>query len=404
MKNFLQKYYPALLHKNYRYYWFSQLVSLIGTWIQRMAQSWLVYTMTGSATKLGIVTALQFLPILMFSLFFGPVIDRYKKKHIIIYTQIVSMFLALLLAVLVFSGLVEYYQIALIAFALGVANALDMPSRQSYMIELVGRKDLLSAVGLNSAIFNLARILGPALSGVLMASINMGWCFLLNAISFLPVIYALYRIKDNSVKPIIDKTHSMIYEVKEGLRYIAANDRILTLMAILLITGIFSFNFQVLIPILSKETFLLKEQGFGALMATMGLGAFLGALSTSIRSKTLDGIYIVGVTSFLLAIILILIGLSDYLFVTVGLLFFSGLSSVWLATTANSTLQIEADTKFRGRVMSVHALVFAGSTPIGNFMSGFLAEKLGPQNCFIINGIAIIILLVVFKIAKGAYR
>ncbi|MBF0315707.1 MAG: MFS transporter [Oligoflexia bacterium] len=394
----IKKYFPALAHDNYRRYWIGQLISLIGTWMQRMGQAWLVYEITNSPMKLGIVGSLQFLPILLFSLIAGVWIDRLPKKRILYYTQFFSMVLAFALAFLVLVERIEYYQVLIMAFLLGCANAIDMPTRQSYMIELVGKEDLSSAVALNSTIFNLARVIGPSIAGVVMASFHLGWCFFVNGLSFLAVMYSLARIDAKSVIK-EGSTTSMWKEMREGLSYIKNHPILLQTVLTLFYTGILAFNFSVLIPIIARDILHLREQGYGALMSSLGLGSLLGAviLSVKLKQKIHQAPTIITITNFVMGVMLICIGLSTNFPLTLFLLFVCGFFNLCFSITANSLLQLTTEDRYRGRVMSVHAMVFAGTTPIGNFFTGMISEHFGAGNAFIVSGILIMILCLSIK-------
>ncbi|MBF0363634.1 MAG: penicillin-insensitive murein endopeptidase [Oligoflexia bacterium] len=409
MKNKIAKYFPSLSHANFRYYWYGQLISLVGTWMQRMGQAWLVYTLTNSPFKLGLIGTLHFLPILLFSLIAGVFVDRYPKKKIIIITQIISMLLAFTLAALVLFKVVQYYQIAILALLLGIINALDMPSRQSFIIELVGREDLPNAVALNSTSFNLARVIGPVIAGIVMANFNIGWCFFFNGVSFIGVLYGLMKIKLNKksnnatandkIEIKTKKTLTMRYmltEIKDGLRYVCQNKTLLFTSIMLFYIGTLAFNFSILIPILAKDILGLREKGFGLLMSSLGFGSLIGALFVSImiKGKIKNSRKIMVTANIFIAITLTLLGIFHNLYLIILTLFFCGISNLFFSITANSTLQLHSDDQHRGRVMSVYTLFFAGTTPIGNFITGLIAEKWGADKAFIICGILLLISLI----------
>ncbi|MBF0297542.1 MAG: penicillin-insensitive murein endopeptidase [Oligoflexia bacterium] len=401
------KYFPSLAHSNFRYYWYGQLISLIGTWMQRMGQAWLVYTLTNSPFKLGLIGTLQFLPILLFSLVAGVIVDRYPKKKLIIITQIISMILAFTLAALVLSGTVKYYQIAILAFFLGLINAFDMPLRQVFVIELVGREDLPNAVALNSTSFNLARVIGPVIAGIVMAHFNIGFCFLINGLSFIAVIYGLNKIKlSTSLQTTAQTSHKKKYtynisdifeEIKDGLLYVYKNKTLLFTSIMLFYIGTFAFNFSVLIPILAKDILGLKEKGFGMLMSSLGLGSLVGAVfvSLKIKEKINQAKAIMVAANISIAITLSLLGIFNNISLIIMTLFLCGFSNLCFSITANSSLQLTSDDQHRGRVMSVYTLLFAGTTPIGNFITGIIAEKWGADMAFIICGILIILALII---------
>ena len=285
-KNMLRNNFHALTHKNFRYYWLGQCVSLIGTWVQNTGQSWLVLTLTGSPFLLGLLGTIQFLPITIFSLFAGIFIDKYPKKNILIMTQTISMILAFILAALVFTHKVKYEYLLTLALILGFSNTLDMPARQAFTMEMAGKEDLMNAIALNSATFNLARIVGPAIGAVFMAFFGAGWCFLINGFSFMAVIFSLLKL---DVKPYVRKkvlNSNMLKEIKDGLIYIAHDPSLLEPLLMVLIVGIFVFNYNVLIPVFTKDVLHQGEKTYGLLMAALGIGSLTGAIMVSIRSKT----------------------------------------------------------------------------------------------------------------------
>ena len=238
-KRFINNNFHALTHKNYRYFWMGQCVSLVGTWTQNIGQSWLVLSLTGSPLKLGLIGAMQFLPVTFFSLFAGVITDKFPKRKILILTQTISMILAFTLSALVFTHTVKYEYIIILALCLGFCNTLDMPTRQAFNVEIVGKEDLMNAITLNSATFNLARIIGPAIGAMLMAYLGAGWCFLLNGFSFVAVIYGLFQIQVTNYVLRKNSEKSMIKEIKDGLKYIKGKPILLETVILISIVGIF---------------------------------------------------------------------------------------------------------------------------------------------------------------------
>ena len=278
IKVFINKNFHSLAHRNYRLFFVGQLVSLIGTWMQAMAQAWLVYEITGSPFKLGIVAALQFLPVLVFGLFMGVFVDKFRKKRIIIITQIISMLQAFALFGLAYFNMIEYWHILILAGFLGCINALDMPARQAYVIELVGRKDVVNAIGLNSAVFNTARIVGPAIAGILMTGIGTAWCFFLNGVSFIGVIIALSMIHGRVEESTAEIAHqkkkiNVFKDIKDGLSYIYKTPILFNTALIILFVNILGFNYNVLLPVFAKAILGLREKGFGFLLSSLGVGS-----------------------------------------------------------------------------------------------------------------------------------
>ncbi|TVY11050.1 MFS transporter [Paenibacillus cremeus] len=396
----INNHFHALTHKNYRYFWLGQCVSLIGTWMQTIGQSWLVLTLTGNPFLLGLVGTMQFLPVTCFSLFAGVMIDKFPKKRILLCTQAFSMLLALTLSVLVFTNKIQYGHVLVFAFLLGLTNTIDMPTRQSFNVEIVGKEDLMNAIALNSMTFNAARIIGPSIGAAMMAYFGAGWCFLLNGLSFIAVLYGLIRTQPTAyVRP--KKDASILNEIKDGIRYIAS-DRVLS-QTLLLVTviGTLAFNFSVLIPTFTRDVLHLQERTYGAMMSCLGVGSLIGALLTSIRSKKGPKLAVSMICSIVISFILCLNGLSGSPY-TLGLaLAATGFFNITFSTNSNSLLQMHAKDEYRARVMSVYALVFAGSTPVGNLFTGYVASKFGANGAYIWCGVlcfvASVLILAIYR-------
>lgn len=380
---------PALSHRNFRLFWTGQCISLIGTWMQNIGQAWLVLQLTNSSFKLGLVTAMQFLPMMLFALFAGTLVDRFPKRTVLIFTQASLAILATVLASLTYFKVVQYWHVLVLAALLGIVNTLDMPTRQSFFVELVGKEDLMNAIGLNSSVFNLARILGPAVAGFLIALVGIGVCFYLNALSFLAVIVGLKMmdIKAPIVKLSVNKSlKNILVDIREGLTYIKSITLIFYPLLLLAIISIFVFNFNVLIPIFAKQNLGQNAAGYGFMMTCVGIGSFIGALIITARSKTGPRLkYLLG-GAFGMSLFLAILGFeTNYILACVTLLVL-GFCSIMFTTLVNSTIQLTADDNMRGRVMSVFSLVFGGVTPIGSLYAGKLTEIAGAPNCMIISG------------------
>lgn len=391
VKNLVNNNFHALTHKEFRYFWVGQCFSLIGTWIQNIGQSWLVLSMTNSPFLLGLVSTIQFIPVTILSLFAGAIVDRFPKKKIILITQSVAMILAFVMSFLVFTNNIKYWHVLVLALILGISNAFDMPARQSFTVEMAGKKDLMNAIALNSAIFNLARIIGPAIGALFMAYIGAGWCFLLNGLSFIAVIFGLLKIESNG-QVIKDKDKNVFADIKEGLIYIYNNKKLLQTILTVTVIGIFAFNFNVLIPSYTKNVLNMGEKTYGFLLSSLGLGSLIGAIFASIRSKSGPRKVIMRVSCIVVSCMLILVGISKIYYVTAFLLVVNGLFNIMFNTTANSTLQLTSKDEYRGRVMSVYSLVFAGSAPLGSLFSGTIADKFGASEAFVICGICTLVL------------
>lgn len=392
-KRFINKNFHALTHKNYRYFWMGQCVSLIGTWTQNIGQSWLVLSLTGSPFLLGLVGTMQFLPVTFFSLFAGVLTDKFPKKKILIFTQTVSMVLAFILSGLVFTQTLKYEYILALALCLGFCNTLDMPTRQAFNMEIVGKEDLMNAVALNSATFNLARIIGPAIGAMLMGYLGAGWCFLLNGFSFMAVIYGLVHIEALSYVRMKSSEKGILKEIVDGLKYVKSNPVLLETLILVSIMGVFVFNYSVLIPVFTKNVLHMDAKTYGILLSALGAGSLIGALLVSLKSKGGPNRILMIGSSIGIGIMLIFTGMSNLYYLTALSLAITGIFNMFFSTTANSTLQLNSKDEYRGRVMSVYSLVFAGFTPIGSLFSGLVAEKYGARFCFILSGVFTIVLI-----------
>lgn len=384
----IEQAFPALTHTSFRRFWGGQIISLIGTWTQNIGQAWLVLQLTNSPFLLGLVTSIQFAPVLLFSLYAGAWIDRLPKRRIIIVTQTVLMVLAFGLAFLVGTGLIRYWMLLIFAFLLGVMNTIDVPARQSFIIELVGREHLTNAIALNSAIFNGARIIGPAIAGIIMGIWGPMWCFLINGMSFIGVLVILLHIpvipREEEKEP---KQGAILPEIMEGLRYIRRTPQILLIIVIMGYLSIVVMNFNVLIPVLAKLELQEEALGFGLLMSSMGFGALCGALHVAMRAsgKPQTRLLFIGATG--LGIFSTLTGLQNQYMGAALMLAFMGWSMIIFSASANSIIQLTVENRFRGRVMSVYALVFGGMAPLGSLYSGTLSHWWGAKITFILSGI-----------------
>lgn len=407
-QRFMNDRFHALTHKDFRYFWFGQCISLVGTWMQNIGQSWLVLTLTGSPLLLGLIGTVQFLPVTCFSLFAGVVIDKFPKRNILLVTQSISMLLALVLSVLVFTGHVRYEYIIVMAFLLGMTNNFDMPTRQAFTIEIVGKEDLMNAIALNSTTFNLARVIGPAIGATLMALLGAGWCFLLNGLSFIAVIYGLLHIQ---AKPYVRKKKSdvgIFSEIKDGITYIARDKLLSQIMLMLIVVSTLAYNFNVLIPSFTKNVLHMDEKTYGMLMSCIGFGSLIAALTVSMRSKDGPKLSQIKLASVVISIALIVTGFTSHFMWTGLALALTGFFNIIFSTNCNSMLQMHAKDEYRARVMSVHSLVFNGSTPIGNLLSGYVADRYGADSAFLMCGIFALVpvigILLLYRRRKSEIR
>ncbi|MCS6860807.1 MAG: MFS transporter [Abditibacteriales bacterium] len=394
--------FRALRHRNYRLFFAGQLVSLIGTWMQNTAQSWLVYDLTGSKFLLGAVAALGSLPMLFFSPLGGALADRLPKRNILLVTQTVAMLLALTMAVLVFSGKIQVWHIAVIAALGGVVMAFDMPPRQAFVVEMVGKQDLMNALALNSSMFNGARIVGPALAGWLMSRFNLGLCYLLNALSFIAVIVGLrlMRLTSPSPKP---RTESVWRHALSGFAYVWRNKRVRTLLFIVGVAGVFGWSYTVLLPAFARETLRIGESGFGAMISANGVGAMLGALSVATFGDRMprERLIVGGLLWFCLMVTCF--ALWRHYPTVLVFLAGAGFGGITFMSTCNTVLQTSVSDEYRGRVMGVWALMFAGTSPLGNFQAGTLGEHLGVTPTVLI-GASVCALAAMWVWGRGSLR
>lgn len=367
---------PALASRDFRLFWFGQLISLSGTWIQSVAQQWLVLKLTGSAFALGLVTTVQFTPLLLLSLIGGAISDRVSKRNLLLATQVISGLLALLLGTLVASGRVQYWHVLVIAGALGTVNAFYTPARQAFVPELVEKNALLNAVALNSAIFNGARVVGPAIGGLLIASIGLSLNFYLNAASYLAVIAGLLLIRPRPV-PSSRRDERLLTNVAEGLRYIVETPRVYTILLLIGVASLFALNFTTLMPLFARYVLHVGSEGYGFLMASMGVGSLTGAIALAFFNRRDLARRFIYTGAFVFLIAEIAFGFSRLFPLSVVLLVIVGLFSTLFTTTANTRVLSLTPSRLQGRVMSVYSLMFLGMTPFGSFLSGVVAERYG---------------------------
>ena len=366
----------ALAHRDYRLFWVGQLLSRIGTWMQSVAQAWLVLEMTNSPFRLGVISTLQFAPVLLFAFVGGVLSDRVSKRRLIVATQIAMMLQAFALTALTWSGHVAYWHVAVLAAFYGIANSIDMPARQSYVVELVGKDDMLSAIALNSAVFNGARIVGPALAGALIAGYGVGTAFFINAISFVAVLVALIAIRTDGT-PQRGARATVREEIMQSVQYAARTPNITLVLGLLLFVSLFVINFNVVVPLFARGVLGENARGFGFLMGALGVGAVVGAIG--VASATMHRPSMPRIIVAAAAVSLGVLGLSlvRSFALAVAVLLVTGVAQVVFTSSAQSTVQVTVPDAMRGRMMSLYVLVFVGVSPFGAFMIGSLAETFG---------------------------
>lgn len=381
--------FRSLRVRNYRLFASGQVVSLTGTWMQRVGQDWLVTELTHtSGTALGITTALQFLPVLLFGLYGGVIADRFPKRRLLLITQSSMAVLALVLGVLVVSGEITLWQIYLLAFGTGMATAVDNPTRQAFVTEMVGPGEVVNAVGLNSATFNLARIVGPALGGAMISVLGgrTGPLFLINAASFAAVLASLFAMRDAELFDAGHKVARSPGQLRAGLAYVR-NRPLLYLPIILVgVVGTLGFNFQITLVLIDRSVFHLGAGAYGLLSATLAIGSLGGAVLAARRTRPSARLLVGSALAF--GIFEVLAGSMPSYLALALMLVPTGVASLTFTATANSSVQLASDPAMRGRVMGLYMLVFLGGTPIGAPLVGWLAQSIGPRWSLWIGGAA----------------
>lgn len=394
VKKYFNNPFISLQHKNFAYYWAGMCISQLGTWMQNAAQPWLAYNLTKSPFLLSLIGALQFTPSLLFSLFAGVLVDRISKKRILIFTQACSLIITLILALLVMTGTVRYWHILISAIALGFVNTLDTPARQSFVIELVGKEDLMNAVSLNSSVFNAARTVGPFVAGMIMGCYGVAFCFFANSISFGAVLISLLFVKPTETPKSDKKEANVLADVIDGIKFILKQETLFYTVLLMAVMGTFAMNINVLVPLFAKDVLNLSEEGFGLLMSFTGIGSFLGAMMLAVLSKSGPKKILTNIMPLFTAFLLILSGFANSFIVTGLCLSLIGFCFVSFSSNANSTMQLNSKDEYRGRVMSVFSLVFMGTTPIGNLYTGIFSEHFGARVGFQACGAMVLLLLI----------
>jgi len=369
--------FASLNVPNYRRYFAGQVVSLSGNWMQIVAEMWLILQLTNSGVAVGLTTALQFAPILLFGAYGGLLADRFDKRRLLMCTQVAMVGPSVALWALVATGSVEPWMVMALVFARGTVNALDNPTRQSFVIEMVGPDRVVNAVSLNSVIVHCARLVGPAVAGVVIATAGVGPCFLLNAVSFAAMLIALRRMEPAA----LDRPRPVPRErgaLRAALRYVAHTPALAVPLAMMALVSTLGFNFQVLLPLLARFTFDGGPRTYALLASSMAVGSLIGALVSSARGRVSSQL-LIGASAAFAGFSLLAAGLSSLTLVVIALALV-GASAVTFAAGVNSTLQLEVEPAMRGRVMALYSVVFLGSTPIGGPLVGWLAQTAGPRS------------------------
>ncbi|MEU3481197.1 MFS transporter [Streptomyces sp. NPDC033754] len=376
--------FSSLRIRNYRLFFTGAIVSNTGTWMARITQDWLVLSLTGSAAAVGITTALQFLPMLLFGLYGGVIADRYPKRNLLLVSQAALGLCGLALAVLTLSGSVQVWHVYLIAFLLGMVTVVDNPARQAYVAEMVGPAQLRNAVSLNSANFQSARLIGPAVAGVLIAGVGSGWAFLLNGLSFLAPLVSLLLMRTSELHK-VERAPRGKGQLREGLRYVAGRPDLIWPIVLVGFIGTFGFNFPIWLTAFSEEVFHVGAGTYGFLNTLMAAGSLVGALAAARRGSTRLRMLVVAAAVF--GVLEIAAALSPAFWLFALLLVPIGMIGLTVNITANSAVQMATDPAMRGRVMSLYMMVFAGGTPIGAPLLGWVTDTYGARVGFATGGV-----------------
>jgi MFS family permease len=365
----------ALRHRDFRLFWIGQLVSQIGTWMQSVAQAWLVLELTHSPLHLGIVSALQFTPVLLLSPVGGVLSDRFAKRKVLLISQTAMQLQAFVLAALVWSGRVQYWHVAVLAALYGLSRAIDIPARQSYITDLVGRPDLPNAVALNSVVMNGARIVGPAVAGLLIAAFGVALAFLLNGVSFVAVLVALVAIRTEG-RPDIGRL-GIREGVLSALNYAAGTPPVAFTLGLMVVVSLLVLNFNVIVPLVARNVLNQDAHGFGLLMSSLGAGAVAGAFGVALFRRGQPPLGFLVVSGALLCAGLAALAAVSHFAVAALVLALLGCCQILFTTGCNTTLQLTAPNELRGRVMGLYTVTFAGMTPFGSLLIGWVAEHQG---------------------------
>jgi MFS family permease len=400
-KRSLKDMLEAFKIRNYLWYWITQFLSGIGIWAQAIAQSWLILNLTHSAIDLGIITMLQFLPILLFSLFGGVIADRLPRKKLLIFTQIVLVIQAIILGILVYTHNITIIEVGILALLLGTTNALNGPTQQSFVPELVGRELVPNAIALNSVQFNTSRMIGGAIGGLAIALWGISGAIFLNAISYIPIIIVLIIIQPayTITREYLKEKESSLHDLSEGLKYAFENISIQKIILLFGIIGLLGFNWQVAVPLIARYSLHQKVIEFGDLMSALGAGSLIGAIIETRNNNTSDKQIIWG--GIALGICLLLLGLTKSYILSLILLAIAGFSGIIAAISTNTLLQLITPDKLRGRVMAIYILLMGGTTPIGAFIFGEIAGYFSTGIALIVFGGITIIGITIISVRKS---
>lgn len=395
--------FRALKHRNFQLFFSGQFISLIGTWMQNVARSWLVYQLTGSVALLGLVGFAGQFPVFLLSTFGGTIADKYDRQKILVVTQICSMILTLTMGILVLTDKVQVSHIFIIAILSGIVNAFDIPTRQSFVVDMVGKEDLLNAIALNSSMFNGARIIGPAIAGVVVSLVGTGWCFVGDGISYIAVIIGILMMRIEK-KAVVQTTGDTLEKIKEGFRFVRQTQPIRNLLLLLGLVSLMGMPYAVLMPIFADQILNGGVQGLGILMGASGIGALIAALYLASR-RSLKGLgTLVAASSGIFGFFLILFSLSNIFWLSAILLVPIGFSMMLQMASSNTLVQAMVRDELRGRVMAVYSMMFMGMAPIGALLAGALADRVGAPLTVALGGAVCIVGSILFGRKLPSFR
>ncbi|GAB4489645.1 MAG: MFS transporter [Thermodesulfovibrionales bacterium] len=387
--------FTAFSFRDYRLFWVGQLISLSGTWMQSVAQSWLVYSLTRSPLYLGMVAAAGSLPMLFLTLVGGVIADRFPKRRLLIITQSLSIIPAVLLGALTQTGTIEVWHVGLLAFFLGTVNALDVPTRQSFLVEMVDRGHIVNAIALNSAAFNSARIIGPVIAGIAIAAFGVPACFYLNAASFVAVIAALFMISAPGRSR--GESEGMVRDLSKGIGFIRENREIRASILLIAVYSLIGIPYISLLPVFAAEVLGRDARGLGFLMAASGVGAVTAALGIALRSSISDKPRLIFIAGLCFSASLVAFSLSATFGISLAAICLGSWGMVTCLAVANSFIQIHVPDELRGRVMSVYSFVFLGTAPIGNSAIGLVADRIGSPKAVTVAGALCVLASLAFR-------
>ena len=395
--------FRALNHRNYQYFFTGQLLSLIGTWMQSVAQAWLVYRLTGSTVLLGLISFSGQIPVFLFATIGGAIADKYNRQRILQITQTIAMILATTLTILTLTGMIEVWHIFVLSALLGLTNAFDIPTRQAFIVDIVRRGDLTNAIALNSSMFNGARIVGPAVAGLLVATVGEGWCFGINAVSYIAVLTGLFLIKIQTQKK-VPVPGSAISNIVEGFRFVAKTSPVRSLLLLLGVVSLMGSPYAVLMPIFADQILKGGVSGLGILMGASGVGALAGALALAAR-KSLKGLgRWIAFASAGFGTCLILFSFSRSFWLSAAFLVPAGFAMMIQMAASNTLVQSMIPDNLRGRVMAVYSMMFMGMAPLGAMFAGTLAQNIGAPYTVAIGGAVCILAAAVFALNLKEFR